>query len=69
MKKLLKKVLLKKLEEHNRVNFEDFHLDQDSYKSGYSNGFVQGFYLMEKLNIGIILILLASLIVNFIYWI
>ena len=66
MKQLLKTVLLKKLREHDQVNYPKFNLDKNSYQSGYSNGFMQGFYLMKKRNIGMLIILIASLIFNLI---
>jgi len=66
MERILKKILLQKLNEHDKVDYKNLNLDKHSYTSGYSNGFVQGFYLMRKWTIVILIILLVSLIFNFI---
>jgi hypothetical protein len=67
MERILKKILLQKLKELTGCNFHG--LDEESFKSGYSNGFVQGFYVMNKWMIGILIILAVSLIFNFISFI
>jgi hypothetical protein len=67
MERLLKKILLQKLKELTGCNFHG--LDEESFKSGYSNGFVQGFFLARKWIIGILIILVVSLIFNFISFI
>lgn len=62
MEKILKKTLLQKLKEHDKVDYKNLNLDKHSYTSGYTNGFVQGFYLVNKWMIGILIILLVSLV-------
>ena len=67
MERILKKILLQKLKEHDKVDYKSLNLDKRSYTSGYSNGFVQGFFLARKWIIGIGIILVISLIFNFIF--
>lgn len=67
MERILKKILLQKLKQLTGCNFHG--LDEESFKSGYSNGFVKGFYVMNKWMIGILIILAVSLIFNFILFI
>lgn len=69
MNRILKKILLQKLKEHDKVDYKNLNIDKHSYTSGYSNGFVQGFYTMNKWLIGILIILAVSLIFNFISFI
>lgn len=69
MERILKKILLQKLKELDVVKYEDFKLDKNSFESGYANGFVKGFYVMNKWMIGILIILAVSLIFNFISFI
>lgn len=46
MKAIIKSKLLKDLSVFSKANL--FDLDRKSFKSGYSNGFVQGFYFAKK---------------------
>lgn len=64
MERLLKKILLRKLKELNGCNLHG--LDKQSFESGYSNGFVNGFFLARNWIIGITILLAVSLIFNFI---
>lgn len=66
--KTLKKQLLKKLEAAEEVtNFENLNVDKDSFKSGYANGYVSGFYSMKKWIVLAIFMFFASLIANFVF--
>ncbi len=66
MKYLLKKALLKKLKQLDLCSYKELNLDKRSFESGYANGFVNGFYFMNKWVIGILILLIISLIFNFI---
>jgi len=62
--KILQRILQQKIKDHSIVDYKD--LDRKSYMCGYSNGFVQGFYTLNK---WIVLTLVISLIFNFISFI
>jgi hypothetical protein len=66
MERILKKILLQKLKEHDKVDYKHLSIDKHSYTTGYANGFVQGFYAMNKWIIVILIVLAISLIFNFI---
>jgi len=67
MEQIVKKILLKRLKELEGCNLQG--LDNKSFESGYSNGFVNGFFFVKKWIIGIGIILAISLIFNFILFI
>jgi hypothetical protein len=69
MERILKKILLQKLNKHDKVDYKKLNIDKHSYTSGYSNGFVQGFFLARKWIVGIVIVLAISLIFNFISFI
>ena len=67
LKYFLKKRLIKDLEYTEDIDYSNINLDKYSFTTGYSNGFVKGFYYSNKLfyiinGIGIILIILLLII-------
>jgi len=62
MERMISKILLKKLKELKGCNFHG--LDERSFISGYSNGFVNGFYFAKKWIIILGILLTLSLIFN-----
>lgn len=64
MRNIVKRILLKRLKELDGTNLHG--LDKESFESGYSNGFVNGFYTMDKLIIILGMLLVISVILNFV---
>ncbi len=63
MKNLIKKRLLSDLKNFDKCDLQG--LDKQSFNSGYSNGFVKGVSFCKKWIFGLLIILVLSLVFNF----
>lgn len=59
--KIIYNVLLKKIKELDTVQYDQINVDKNSFLSGYSNGFVSGFYFARKIIIILLIVLTISL--------
>lgn len=69
MKQLFKKKLLSDLQQLGKVEWSktgNGEIDGNSFKQGYSNGYVKGFYRSHKITIGVFILLIISLLFNLI---
>ncbi len=71
LKRLLHNLFIRRLSqdlgEIDKCNLSGF--EKQFFADGYSNGFVKGFFYSQKWIIGILIILIISMIFNFILYI
>jgi len=61
---IIKKILLKNLNLLESADLEDLDMDRKSYTSGYSNGFVHGFFVLKFWLVVAVIILILLLFSN-----